>query len=128
MRGGRGLAEELESYLGEWSGRTGIAVETWALPTVDVPSRIARGVLAVIKEALDNVERHSGATTVSIAVTVGRNGLKLTVSDHGNGFSLNQAARGIARMRASLAELGGSLSVSSVQGEGTTVSGIVPRR
>ncbi|NUR85234.1 MAG: hypothetical protein HOY71_14210 [Nonomuraea sp.] len=127
MRGGRSLAEELESHLADWSERTGIAVEIWSLPVADVPSRIARAVLTVVNEALDNVERHSGSTVVSLAVTVGKNGLRLTVSDHGNGFPLTTQARGIARMRAALTDVGGSLSVTSVQGEGTTVSGVVPR-
>ncbi|MFC5821438.1 ATP-binding protein [Nonomuraea harbinensis] len=85
------------------------------------------GILEALAEALDNVEKHSGATTVSIAVTVGRGGVRMTVSDHGKGFELSRAGRGVARMRAALAEAGGSLSVNSVPGEGTTVSGVVPR-
>ncbi|MEU0571359.1 ATP-binding protein [Nonomuraea sp. NPDC005983] len=126
MRGGRSLAEALESCLAEWSERTGIAVEIWALPATDVPQRIARGVLATVGEALSNVEAHSGASTVSVAVTVGRSGLRLTVSDHGQGFTA-KPGRGIARMRATFAELGGNLSVTSVRGEGTTVTGVLPK-
>ncbi|MEU7891835.1 ATP-binding protein [Nonomuraea sp. NPDC049152] len=128
MRGGQGLAEALDEYLTDWSQRTGIAVEVWALPQSDVPATIARGVLAVVEEALLNVELHSGAVTVSVAVTVGKPGLRLTVSDDGGGFGMPHERRGIARMRALMAELGGNLSVNSVQGEGTTVSGTVPRR
>ncbi|MBE1561715.1 sensor histidine kinase [Nonomuraea africana] len=128
MRGGRSLAEALESHLAEWSQRTGIAVEVWALPRGDVPATIARSVMAVVEEALLNVERHSGAGTVSFAVTVGAGGLRLTVSDDGEGFSVPRERGGIARMRARMAEVGGSLSVNSVQGEGTTVSAVVPRR
>jgi signal transduction histidine kinase len=128
MRGGQTLAEALESYLADWSERTGIAVETWALPATDVPSRVSDSVMAVLCEALDNVERHSRARTVSIAVTSGKSGLRMTVSDNGRGFPVAEAARGIARMRAAFAEVGGSLSVNSVHGEGTTVSGVVPSR
>ncbi|MCK2220548.1 ATP-binding protein [Actinomadura sp. ATCC 31491] len=128
MRGGQSLAEALESYLAEWAERSGIAVETWALPATDVPARVSAGVMTTMREALDNVERHSGARTVSIAVTAGRGGLRLTVSDDGRGFPPGGAGRGLARMRAAFAELGGSLSVNSVPGEGTTVSGVVPRR
>ncbi|MEU8249532.1 ATP-binding protein [Nonomuraea sp. NPDC048916] len=128
MRGGRSLAEALETDLTEWSERTGIRVEIWALPATDVQARIAQAVLSVIREALANVELHSGAEAVSIAVTVGRSGLRMTVSDHGSGFVTDRAGRGIARMRAAFAEVGGSLSVNSVRGEGTTVTGVVPRR
>ncbi|GAA2850983.1 sensor histidine kinase [Nonomuraea rubra] len=128
MRGGQSLAEALESYLAEWSERTGITVETWALPATDVPSRVSSGVMTTMREALSNVELHSRARTVSIAVTVGKSGLRMTVSDNGQGFPTSGAGRGIARMRAAFAELGGTLSVNSVHGEGTTVTGVVPRR
>ncbi|MBF8190870.1 ATP-binding protein [Nonomuraea sp. K274] len=128
MRGGQSLAEALESYLAEWSERTGIAVETWALPSTDVPSRVSGEVMTAMREALSNVERHSRAKTVSIAVTAGKSGLRMTVSDNGQGFPTPASGRGIARMRAAFAEVGGTLSVNSVPGEGTTVTGVVPRR
>lgn len=51
----------------------------------------------------------------------------MTVSDHGRGFELARTGRGVARMGAALAEAGGSLSVNSVAGEGTTVTAVVPR-
>ncbi|SDJ16351.1 sensor histidine kinase [Nonomuraea jiangxiensis] len=128
MRGGQSLAEALEGCLAEWSEQTGIAVETWALPATDVPSPVSSGVMTTMREALSNVEKHSRARTVSVAVTVGRSGLRMTISDNGQGFTLTRAGRGIARMRAAFAEIGGSLSVSSVLGEGTTVTGTVPTR
>ncbi|MFC4014967.1 sensor histidine kinase [Nonomuraea purpurea] len=122
------LAGELESCLARWSERTGITVETWALPAAGVPSRVSSGVLAVLGEALSNVERHSGARSVSVAVTVGGRGLRITVSDNGSGFAGGREGRGIAGMRAALAALGGHLSVNGVPGEGTTVSGWCPLR
>ncbi|MFI9590610.1 sensor histidine kinase [Nonomuraea sp. NPDC052265] len=128
MRGGQSLAEALEDLLAQWSERTGVAVETWALPGTDVPSRVSAGVMETMREALSNVERHSRARTVAVAVTTGPSGLRLTVSDDGQGFAEGGAGRGIARMRAAFAELGGSLSVNGVPGEGTTVSGAIPGR
>ncbi|MEV0229231.1 ATP-binding protein [Nonomuraea sp. NPDC050786] len=127
MRGGQSLGEALESYLTEWSERTGIVVETWALPATDVSSRVLRGVMAAMDDALSNVELHSRARIVSIAVTVSKSGLRMTISDDGQGFSLTGAGGGIARMRAAFAEMGGILSVNSVPGQGTTVTGVVPR-
>ncbi|MFI7461782.1 sensor histidine kinase [Nonomuraea sp. NPDC049646] len=128
MRGGQSLAEALEGLLTQWSERTGITVETWALPGTDVPARVSGGVMETMREALSNVERHSRARTVAVAVTTGPSGLRLTVSDDGQGFAEGGAGRGIARMRAAFAELGGTLSVNGVPGEGTTVSGAIPTR
>ncbi|MFG1948150.1 sensor histidine kinase [Nonomuraea sp. NPDC048826] len=126
MRTGASLAEALKGLLAEWSERTGITVEVWALPTADVPSRVAKGVLTVMAEGLDNVARHSQASTVSIAVTVAPSGLRLTISDDGKGFQPPPTGPGIARMRAAFAELGGSVSVTGVPEQGATVTGVVP--
>ncbi|GAA3119335.1 sensor histidine kinase [Streptosporangium carneum] len=126
MRAGRSLAQALEEHLTEWAESTGIVVEIWALPGRDVPARIARAVLVALGEALSNVELHSRARVVSVAVTLGPTGLRMTVSDDGAGFSGQAAGRGVAAMRAHFADVGGTLSVNSVPGEGTTVTGAVP--
>jgi signal transduction histidine kinase len=124
----RSLAQALEGHLTEWSERTGITVEIWALPTGDAPARITRAVMAVLGEALANVERHSGARAVAVAVTLGRSGLRMTVSDNGIGFFGHAEGRGIAAMHAHFDRVGGALGVNGVPGEGTTVSGVVPRQ
>ncbi|MEV0383980.1 hypothetical protein [Nonomuraea sp. NPDC050643] len=113
------FAQALENYLERWEERTGIAVEVWALPDGDVPPRVAEAVLATVREAFDNVERHSRARTACIAVTVGRRGLRLTISDDGAG------AAGLI-MRSGLTEVAGTLKINSVPGSGTTVSAAVP--
>ncbi|MER7504273.1 hypothetical protein AB0L05_11365 [Nonomuraea pusilla] len=119
------LAQELETYAGQWSERTGIALETWALPAADVPERVTRGVLAVVHEALANVERHSGASSVSLAVTVGKSGLRMTISDNGAGYTSADPGSGFTAMRDAFAAIGGNLSIHSVPREGTTISGTV---
>ncbi|MEW9550772.1 sensor histidine kinase [Nonomuraea sp. NPDC050783] len=137
-----GLAEELRACLDRWSARTGIRAETWALPAGEVPPRVARAVLTALREALENVERHSGAATVSVAVTAGDGGLRMTVSDDGRGLPSGSRSgsgsdgfaggRGTAAMRAAFAETGGTLTVHGVPDQGTTVTGVVrwsgPRR
>ncbi|GIH98724.1 sensor histidine kinase [Planobispora takensis] len=120
------LGEALRDLLTGWSEHTGIAVELWALPRGRVPAQIAGSVLVVVSGALSNVARHSGARTVSVAVTAGPGKLRLTVGDDGRGFPGPARGRGLAAMEASFAAVGGRLTVRSVLGEGTTVSGAVP--
>ncbi|MEV4892775.1 ATP-binding protein [Nonomuraea sp. NPDC055795] len=121
------LRRELEIHLADWSQRTGIAVETWALPAESVSGLVANTALACILEALSNVERHSQAQTVSIAVTVKRDGLRLTVSDDGRGFHEAGEGKGMAIMRTRMAAVGGSCSIKGTPGGGTTVTGVIPR-
>jgi signal transduction histidine kinase len=129
IREGEGLSRALQDYLSDWSDRSGIAVEIWALPTVPVPGAVAKAVYATVVEALANVERHSRARHVAVAVTVGASGLRMTVSDDGAGFAQERqgriAGRGLAAMRAHFAEVGGTLTINSVPGGGTTITGAV---
>ncbi|GAA0357357.1 hypothetical protein GCM10009530_03250 [Microbispora corallina] len=130
LREGGGLSRVLEDYLSDWTERSGIAVEVWALPSRPIPGDVAKAVYATVVEALTNVERHSHARLVSIAITVGRSGLRMTVSDDGAGFAQDSpgrlAGRGLAAMRAHFAEVGGALTVNTVAGGGTTVTGVIP--
>ncbi|MFI6536443.1 sensor histidine kinase [Nonomuraea sp. NPDC050547] len=120
------LRRELAHHLADWSRRTGIALETWALPAEPVSGPVANAALACIMEALSNVERHSRARTVSIAVTMNQGGLRLTVSDDGRGFREAEDGRGMAIMRARMASVGGSCSIDGTPGAGTTVTGVIP--
>ncbi|MEV1167078.1 ATP-binding protein [Nonomuraea sp. NPDC049784] len=122
------VQQALERRLAEWSACAGIAVEVWALPKGDVPDLVAHDLYATVCEALANIERHSRARTVSIALTLGKNGLRLTVSDDGCGFPSGTTGRGLNAMETYFAGIGGSLTVSGVPGGGTTVSGVVPPR
>ncbi|MEO3876578.1 ATP-binding protein [Nonomuraea sp. B12E4] len=121
----RDLSERLADHLAEWAGRTGVTVEIWALPERAVPEHIGRAVFTCIVEALHNVELHSAADTVSVAVTTGRSHLRFTVSDSGKGFADAAVGRGISAMRTLMVTAGGSFSINGTPGAGTTVSGLV---
>ncbi|MFF4987418.1 sensor histidine kinase [Streptosporangium saharense] len=120
------LARTLDELLTGWARDNGVTVEIWALPAQDVPDEVTGAVLAALREALSNVLLHSGADVVSVAVTVGPTGLRMTVSDNGVGIYGPPSGRGIAAMRGHFAGIGGTLSVKGVLGGGTTVTGTVP--
>lgn len=117
----------LTDHLREWSDRTGILSEVWALPKSEIPDEVAGKVFAVVREALALVEQGSRARRVSIALTVAESGLRLTVSYDGTGLIPETARARIVRMKAAFAEIGGTLLVNGVPGEGATISGFVPR-
>ncbi|WP_406674853.1 hypothetical protein WBK31_12355 [Nonomuraea sp. N2-4H] len=117
-------APSLEERLEEWSLRTGVKVEVWALPGRALPGRVDGLVHGVVGDVLEEVERQGRARTVCVALTVGSSGLRLTMSDDGHGM----AAEPYEARRAEVARLGGGLTVNAVRGEGTTVSLAVPAR
>ena len=79
-----------------------------------------------ILEALTNVAKHAQATTVLVTVR-GRPHLTFTVSDDGRGFDRRGVVPGgLLGMEARMAAAGGTLSVTSLQGRGTTLRGEFP--
>jgi len=86
----------------------------------------------VCQEALTNVARHAHASSASVVATAGERQIQLVVEDDGTGFepsALSPADEvGIVGMRERLQLLGGSLSIETVRGRGTTVHARVPRR
>jgi signal transduction histidine kinase len=81
--------------------------------------------LAVLGEALSNASRHANATNVSVSVQVGDD-LRLIVSDNGNGMPEDVQESGLRNIRERAQMLGGSCTVESMHGAGTTVSWTVP--
>ena len=83
--------------------------------------------LRATQEAFANVRKHSQATTVAVELTAADGGVRLTLAD--NGIGLPESHRdgfGLRGMRARVAQVGGTMAVSSTAGGGTTVTVEVP--
>lgn len=88
----------------------------------------------ITQEALRNVEKHSGASRVVITVAFGADEVRITVEDNGRGFKqpdrTDELAAtgklGLIGMYERARLLGGTLTVHSKLGEGTTIVVDVP--
>lgn len=91
-----------------------------------VLSQTDRGqALRIVKEALFNVRKHSGATHVTIGIVPDAQGVEIAVGDDGAGFDVEGAAakpghRGLANMRDRASVAGGWCRIES-SGHGTVV-------
>lgn len=75
-------------------------------------------------EALQNAAKHAHASVVSVSVHRSDVGLTFEVADDGVGFSRFEGdGVGFDNMRDRLGSVGGTLSISSVEGSGTVVRG-----
>jgi len=85
-------------------------------------------ILAIVREAIRNSRTHAQAETVTVTVTRGHDGLRVQLTDDGQGFSGPPPAGhfGLAEMRELAEGLGGDLEISSATGEGTTIIFTVP--
>ncbi len=129
------LPELLRSHATAWSRRTGIVLTLAVDDAPAVSETIANALLRIAQEALANVERHAGATRVTVSVTCGDDStLRLAIRDDGVGFVPDRVSRradggglGLATMRERAEALpGGALAVLSAPGAGTVVQVSVP--
>jgi signal transduction histidine kinase/DNA-binding NarL/FixJ family response regulator len=91
---------------------------------VPLPRAMEVEFLRIVREALNNVRRHSGAHRVRVAVGAsGGKRLWAEIADDGLGFDPEEApaGMGLRGMRERARALGGNLTVRSKPGEGTSV-------
>lgn len=88
----------------------------------------ARAVYRIVQESLRNTVRHAGAATARVRISFGVRDLDLTVSDDGRGFDPAAATNGLglASMRERALIAGGTATVRSRPGNGTTVEVRLP--
>ncbi|MFF5475472.1 GAF domain-containing sensor histidine kinase [Streptomyces achromogenes] len=96
-----------------------------------LPAAQEEAMLRVAQEALHNALRHSGAEHVDVSVRRRGCGAVLRVTDDGGGFdptAVRRAGRhlGLVSMRDRAGGVGGSLTVESAPGKGTTIEMEVP--
>ncbi|MGZ5404515.1 MAG: GAF domain-containing protein [Nocardioides sp.] len=88
---------------------------------------LADEVTAVVREALTNVIKHAGATSVDIAVVVEGAVLALTVEDDGVGLGQSARSSGLDNLQRRAAERNGSLDIATgAGGVGTRLSWRIP--
>ncbi|MFF4753991.1 GAF domain-containing sensor histidine kinase [Streptomyces sp. NPDC002514] len=96
-----------------------------------LPAAQEEALLRVAQEALHNALRHSGGAHVAVTVDRRGCGAVLRVTDDGGGFdpgSVHRAGRhlGLVSMRDRASGVGGTLTVESAPGKGTTIELEVP--
>ena len=94
------------------------------LPEAPLTTEVRHNVYLVVKEALNNGVKHSGAAELCLRLAANDGVMTIEVSDNGQGFvvdSTREAGNGLRNMAARMAEIGGQFTVRSAPGEGTTV-------
>lgn len=99
---------------------------------VKIPQLIGDNVLRIGQEAITNVLKHADASVLQIDLITATDRISLAVSDDGHGFTPatmpdgRTGHFGLLGMRERAARIGGTLDITSLPGEGTTVRIEVP--
>ena len=100
-------------------------VRVFATTDATIPAEVARAIRGAVAEAVRNAHRHGNASRVDIVVADEDAVVTVSVTDDGAGFDPSHALAGSHGVRYSIVRrveaVGGSASVESAPGEGTTV-------
>ena len=126
-----GLIEALKAECARFGAVEGIPTSFRATGDVDEPTQaLSLCLYRVAQEALRNVARHSGASSVEVELRAVGGRLELAVQDNGVGFDpTRKQARpslGLAGMRQRLFLVDGELLIDSAPGNGTSIVARAP--
>ena len=104
------------------------------LGETSIPDPVATAAYHVLREALTNIARHARAEQVWVELRSNHRFMSMTVRDDGAGFVVQEAQRraergtslGILDMRETVARAGGTLTISSIPGDGASVTAVFP--
>lgn len=130
-----GLAAVLENHADAFRERNGIPlrVELRSTALDRLTHSQATALFRIVQEALQNIEKHSGAKTASISLREDAGRLLLSVADDGRSFGAEEVTEaqkhgrlGLFSMRERAEMLGGTLTIENRPGRGTTITASVP--
>jgi signal transduction histidine kinase len=121
-----GLQSALANYAEEWSARSGVAIDYHSTgpDSERLASAVETTLFRIAQEALTNVLKHAGAKRVSMILHRSAERALLVVEDDGCGFDVAAVPAGrlgLMGMRERLALVGGTLTIESRPGKGTTL-------
>lgn len=128
---GASLPEAIDSLIRTWSHQSGIMAELETTGTpAGAPTGVEDVVFRVAQEALSNIAKHADAARVNLTLTYLDDALLLDAHDDGAGFGpeARTDGYGLVGMRQRLARVGGTLTIESTAGYGTTLNAAVPLR
>ncbi len=99
------------------------------IPEFPLSGEERRNILLVVKEALNNIAKHSGARQVVLRLSVEHDLFVMQIQDDGNGFSLDaitEFGNGLHNMKKRMESISGKCEIYSRPGEGTQITLSLP--
>ncbi len=100
-------------------------IEPEIIPAYTLSAGLRRNIFLVVKEALHNIVKHSGASEVLINIEFCNDQLNIQIKDNGKGFLINEVSglgNGLINMQKRIEDIGGKIKIETAQGDGTQIS------
>jgi signal transduction histidine kinase len=126
-----GLEEDVQSFASQAASRGGFStyVHSTGQPGT-LTHRQSRQILYILREILNNVEKHADAKNVDVHLQWCAEEFRLVACDDGKGFNLDEPrsgdAYGLAIMKERSRAINADLNVNSIPGSGTEITLILP--
>ncbi|MBI4320747.1 MAG: sensor histidine kinase [Chloroflexi bacterium] len=127
-----GLPAMIRHYAENYQARFHIAVNLDLSEVGRLPSPEETAIYRIIQEALQNAQKHSRASAVTVALHRGPDYVQVAIADDGIGFEVPKSGEeqpghfGLMTMRERAQLIGGRIDFVSAPGRGTTVTLAVP--
>ena len=124
-----GLTSALEALVSQASSTAGIRMTfTGPNDALDPPPEVGIACYRAAQEALTNVQRHAKAKEVRVELDCSPQWIELRIQDDGQGFRSTGPGKthGLRGIRHRAISLGGTCTIQSAPGMGTTISFRVP--
>jgi signal transduction histidine kinase/ligand-binding sensor domain-containing protein len=124
------LCQHMEEYLRESDIRCRFDLAE-AGTNAPVPSEVRRQMVLAVKEAINNIVKHSGATEATLSFRVSESEIVCAISDNGRGLTLGTPTRtgggnGLVSLRQRFEHLGGQCEITNREEGGVRVDMRVP--
>jgi PAS domain S-box-containing protein len=127
-----GLLPALLALFERYTAQTGVLVDFKHQKMARrLAPQVETAAYRVVQEALTNTARHAGVAGLAVRIWVHAGKLNLQVEDRGCGFDPEATLKaprssGLIGMRERISLLGGSMTIESSQGAGTTITAELP--
>ena len=124
-----GLPEVVQSYVAQFALRTGLQVQVLCNDAgLRLEPFLEKCLFRIVQEALTNCAKHAQASQVQVAMQLGTQPMRLSVSDNGRGFdarmpggSAHTRGQGLQNMHETAEFVGARLHIQSQPGQGTCI-------
>lgn len=123
----------LHRYLENFEKHFGITVEVDLPKTRErLPATKELALFRIVQEALQNVQKHAGASRIALKGKISSAVLQLSIEDNGRGFALTEVASrhsrnfGLMSMRERAELIDAQMEITAAPGQGTRIMLVVP--
>ena len=126
-----GLVPALQKHILTLEKQNNLSITLDVVGEPDITGDQSKRLFRVIQEALNNVVKHAQVDKASVTLRFEDELTSINIVDQGQGFNpetvdTNQARMGLSSMRERVDMLGGTLSIDSQPGKGTSVKVLIP--